>query len=99
MLHPHSTVSATAGPVEIAEGVVIWERAVVGSLGGSSSTTVLEKNVVVETGAGIGVGARVGEGSVVECFAKVGSGAQVGKVSFFFQTHHCKSRLKVRSAY
>jgi carbonic anhydrase/acetyltransferase-like protein (isoleucine patch superfamily) len=85
VIHPYATVSSMAGAVDIGEGAVVWERSSVGAstgipTGHGDTTTRIEKDVVIETGASIAVGASIGEGSVVECFAKVGRGANVGKV-------------------
>lgn len=74
---------------------MLWERAVVGgevkvgnsdgagetSEGAGDMRTVLERHVVVEAGAIVEAGARVGEGSVVEVGARVGSGCVLGEVS------------------
>jgi len=70
----------------IAEGCVIWEKAVVGGVAededegdeGEERGIRLERGVVVETGAVV-EGAVLGEGTVVEGFARVGIGARVGK--------------------
>jgi dynactin 6 len=80
-----------AGPVEIGEGVIVWEKVVVGiagpeGAGGAASAADtpkmavrLGRNVVVETGAVV-EGEDIGEGTVIECFAKIGLGAKIGKV-------------------
>jgi dynactin-6 len=74
--------------VEIGDGAIVWEKAVVGVavpdgavVGAEMSTqsVLLGRNVVVETGA-IVEGEVVGEGTVVECFARIGLGARIGKV-------------------
>jgi len=69
---------------------MVWEKGVVGianeSGDGEEKVTILGKNVIVETGAVVEAGARVGEGSVVEGFVRVGEGCVVGKVCFHV---HC----------
>jgi dynactin-6 len=88
VIHPYAKVVSQAGPVEIGDGAIVWEKAVVGVavpdgavVGAEMSTqsVLLGRNVVVETGA-IVEGEVVGEGTVVECFARIGLGARIGKV-------------------
>ena len=93
VLNPYSKVLSNAGPVEIGEGCVIWERAVVGinveagardedddaGLGGTF--VMLERNCVIESGAQVSA-KIVGEGTVIEAFASVGEGCVIGKVCF-----------------
>lgn len=73
--------------MEIGEGCIIWERAVVGlSESSNDDGGVLEKgvclmrNVVVETSAVVEAEV-IGEGSVIEGCVKVRRGAKIGKVS------------------
>jgi dynactin-6 len=84
VINPYSRVSSTDGPVEIGQGAIIWEKAVVGSERESrpeieERRCVLGANVVVETGAVVEAEV-VGEGTVVECYARIGEGAKIGKV-------------------
>jgi dynactin-6 len=91
IVHPYVKIVSMAGPVEIGEGAVIWERAVVGiNEEGSgreddedgSKFVMLERNCIVESGAHVAA-KLVGEGTVIEAFATVGEGCIIGKVSSF----------------
>ena len=88
VLHPYARVVSGDGPIEIGEGCIIWEKAVVGSgsaVEDDSKRTekvkkiVLGPNVVVESGAVVEA-ESVGEGTIIEPFSKLGDGANVGKV-------------------
>ncbi|KAF2401046.1 hypothetical protein EJ06DRAFT_493694 [Trichodelitschia bisporula] len=86
VLHPYARIMAGGGPVDIGEGCIIWEKALVGC--GDSKITEGEEedargvrlgpNVVIETGAVVEA-REVGEGSMIESFARVGVGARIGK--------------------
>lgn len=92
VLNPYAKVISNAGPVEIGEGSVIWERAVVGinaegatkdeddDLGPGGTFVMLERNCIVESGA-IVAAKIVGEGTVIEAFATIGEGSVIGKVN------------------
>jgi dynactin 6 len=77
VLHPHARIESTSGPVTVADGAVIWERARV--CGGDDAQVRIGRNVVLETG--VRVEGDVGDGSVVEAYAQVGAGARIGMVS------------------
>jgi dynactin-6 len=90
VLHPYSKVVSVAGPVQIGEGAVIWEQAVVGISGDGAGDededadlggkfVMLERNCIVESGARIAA-KLVGEGTIIEAFAIVGEGCVIGKV-------------------
>lgn len=74
--------------MEIGEGSIVWEKGVLGIEGTTSGglhedgerSTILGRNVVIETGAIVEAGVVIGEGSVVEGFARVGEGCVIGKV-------------------
>jgi dynactin 6 len=89
VLHPYAKIVSGDGPIEIGEGCIIWEKAVVGS--GSLAEDdakktekvkkiVLGPNVIVESGAVVEA-ESVGEGTIIEPFSKIGGGANVGKVN------------------
>jgi dynactin-6 len=92
VLNPYAKVISNAGPVEIGEGSVIWERAVVGisaeaatkdeddDLGPGRTFVMLERNCIIESGARVEA-KLVGEGTVIEAFATIGEGCVIGKVS------------------
>lgn len=93
VLHPHSRVVSAAGPVEIGEGVIIWERATIGinedevdedeedeDIEIGSKFIMLERNCIVESGATVAA-KLVGEGTTIEAFAKIGEGSVIGKVN------------------
>jgi dynactin-6 len=82
VINPYAKIISAAGPVEIGEGAIVWEKAVVGSSSaaeGAEQRVSLGPNVVVETGAVI-EGGEVGEATVVESFARVGARCKIGKV-------------------
>lgn len=88
VLHPYARVLSHAGPVEIGEAVVVWERAVVGVGPGDEDEeevearfVLVERDCVIESGALVAA-KMVGRGTVVEAFARVGEGCVIGKVSF-----------------
>ncbi|KIW02518.1 uncharacterized protein PV09_06316 [Verruconis gallopava] len=89
VLHPYAKVVAVAGPVEIGEGTVIAERAVIGindegsgkddedaGLGGRF--VMLERDCIIESGAQVAA-KLVGEGTFIDAFAVVGEGCVIGK--------------------
>ncbi|KAJ9635106.1 hypothetical protein H2199_008592 [Coniosporium tulheliwenetii] len=78
IIHPYARIVSAEGPVELGEGVVVWEHAAVE---GRGEGVRLERGVVVESGARV-EGAEVGEGSLVGQGCGVGVGCVVGK--------HCK---------
>jgi dynactin 6 len=84
VINPYSKITSAAGPVEIGEGAIVWEKAVVGfstATEGAEQHVKLGPNVVVETGAVV-EGVEVGDCTVIESFARVGAGAKIGKVCF-----------------
>jgi len=86
VIHPFARLASTQGPIDIGEGAVVWERASVGEgkagdVTITTTTTVLARNIVVESGAVVEVGVELGEGSVVEVGARVGAGCIIGEVS------------------
>jgi len=86
VVHPYARLTSTSGPIEIGEGAVVWERAIVGEgaageSGDAERKTTLGRYVVIEAGASIGAGAHIGERSVVEVGAKVGVGCAISEVS------------------
>jgi carbonic anhydrase/acetyltransferase-like protein (isoleucine patch superfamily) len=96
VLHPYCKIISNAGPVEVGEGSVLWERSVVGinTDGGireedgedadfGSKFVMLERNVIVESGAQVAA-KLIGEGTVVEAFATVGDGCVIGKVCILY---------------
>jgi len=103
VLNPYSKVVSSTGPVEIGEGCIIWERAVVGINSEASarddedprgSFVMLESNCVVESGAQVSA-KLVGEGTVIEAFANVGEGCVIGKVCIHASEyyHYAQHRL------
>ena len=93
VIHPYARLTSTCEPIDIGEGVVIWERAIVGEgtpgreYGVGERKTILARHVIIEAGASIGAGAVIGEGSVVEVGAKVGEGCVIAKVSNAIYCH------------
>jgi carbonic anhydrase/acetyltransferase-like protein (isoleucine patch superfamily) len=91
ILHPYAKVVSVVGAVEIGEGAVIWERAVVGinveggardeddDAGLGDKFVMLERNCILESGAQVAA-KLVGEGTVIEAFATIGEGCVIGKV-------------------
>jgi len=88
VLHPYAKIVSGDGPIDIGEGCIIWEKAVVGSGSAAEDDSkrtekvkkiVLGPNVVVEAGAVVEA-ESVGEGTIIEAFSKIGDGASVGKV-------------------
>jgi hypothetical protein len=84
ILHPYAKIISSEGPVEIGEGSIVWEKGVIGIAGdqgdGEEKATMLERNVIIETGAVVEAGTNIGEGSVIEGFARIGEGCVIGKV-------------------
>jgi dynactin-6 len=89
VIHPHGKLDSMQGAVVIGEGVVVWEKAVVGLAVAANvvdenrsseveSEVRIGRNTVVETGAV--VQGSVGEGCVLEAGCKISPGARVGKV-------------------
>lgn len=103
VLHPYAKVVSVNGSIEIGEGCIIWEKAVVGSGSAaeddSKSTEKVKKivlgpNVVVESGAVVEA-ETVGEGTIIEAFSKIGDGASVGKVKTPTHQPLCVARSDV----
>jgi dynactin-6 len=86
VIHQYAKIVSGDGPIEIGEGCIVWEKAVVGGASEDEARTgdaergvTLGLNVVVESQASVEA-KSVGEGTIIEAFAKVGEGAVVGKV-------------------
>lgn len=89
VVHPHARIISTYSAVDIGQGCVISEKAVVGlsDLSQDSDqeglklpeTIRIGNNVSIETGAVVEA-AEVGENTLIDVDAKVGAGATVGKV-------------------
>jgi dynactin-6 len=77
VIHPYAKIIASEGPVDIGEGCIIWEKAIVGGEG--EGAIKLSRNVVIETSALIEAGVVIGENSIIEAQAKVAEGAIIGR--------------------
>ncbi|KAE9986130.1 hypothetical protein EG328_006392 [Venturia inaequalis] len=85
ILHPYAKIISSEGPVDIGEGSMVWERAIVGidgagglEAGSEVKATLLGKNVVIETGAIVEAGVVIGDGTLVEGLARIGEGSVIG---------------------
>ncbi|EON66809.1 hypothetical protein W97_06211 [Coniosporium apollinis CBS 100218] len=77
IIHPYARIVSAEGPVELQEGVVVWEH---GIIEGRGEGVRIGRGVIVESGARIE--GEVGEGSLVGQGSIIGVGSVVGK--------HCK---------
>ena len=103
VLHPYARIVSGDGPIEIGEGCIIWEKALVGSGSAAEDDSkrtekvkkiVLGPNVVVESGAVVEA-ESVGEGTIIEAFSKIGDGTNVGKVKTPPNNRHIFTRSDV----
>lgn len=86
VIHQYAKIVSGDGPIELGEGCIIWEKAVVGNAtddegqkSEKENKITLGSNVVIESGAVVEA-ETVGENTIIEAFAKIGDGAIVGKV-------------------
>jgi dynactin-6 len=86
VVHQYAKIVSGDGSIELGEGCIIWEKAVVGNAtddegqkSEKEKKITLGSNVVIESGAVVEA-ETVGENTIIEAFAKVGEGAIVGKV-------------------
>lgn len=97
IINPYAILDSSAGPLEIGEGCIIWESALIGGFNktnenvagsvdqeaqGRTESTILGENCIVEAKALVSAGAILKNACHIEVGATVGLGAILEDVSF-----------------